>query len=210
MKLKDILKKLEEFESNDERLDYLKELLKDIEDEELITQIEELINELEENLETKLEDIKITLGRRRELEIEDVKTDLETQERQITRQRINRPDINLSNINLDQENEVRYDTTQTYQSQSRPVYQAPQSFFDYQSLTQKDQINTRMVEEILIKEDILSVGEAISESKRDQLRETVERFMPNASTEERINAEKQIMYDMKLKGKELRYIPKLK
>ena len=210
MKLKDILKKLEEFESNDERLDYLKELLKDIEDEELITQIEELINELEENLETKLEDIKITLGRRRELEIEDVKTDLETQERQITRQRINRPDINLSNINLDQENEVRYDTTQTYQSRSRPVYQAPQSFFDYQSLTQKDQINTRMVEEILIKEDILSVGEAISESKRDQLRETVERFMPNASTEERINAEKQIMYDMKLKGKELRYIPKLK
>ena len=54
MKLKDILKVLEKIENNEEKINYLKELIEKIDDKDLVNEIKELINELEENLEEKL------------------------------------------------------------------------------------------------------------------------------------------------------------
>ena len=211
MKLKDILKILEKIENNENKINYLKELIKKTDDKDLINEIKELINELEEDLETKLEqNVAVTPARKREIELDEVEHDIETREQQVTRQRpIARPDLNLQN--RESEGEVRYETNvSNYQSRQAPVYQVNPSFSTYESVAQHDLTNARIVEKILVEEDILTPGSSISETQKEQLRDTIDRFMPNASTEERLTTEKQIIYDMKLKGEELRYIKKLK
>jgi len=212
MKLKDILNKLEEFESNEEKLEYLKKLLNKLKDDILIEDVKDLIEELEENLETKLEDIAITPRRMREIESEDVEIDLEAQERQVARQTIRRPDLNLRNVNLEEENEVRYEATNPNYKPitSTPIYQSVQPFSNYNNLALQNQLNIRMVEEILIKEREFNVGQVISDVQREEIRDTIERFIPNASVEEKIRAEQQVMYEMKFKNKDLKYITRLK
>ena len=210
MKIKDILLALEELENNEEKLNYLKELLKKEKDEELIEEIQELINELEENLEAKLQYTIITPQQKRIIELEEVETDIETQERQITRQRpIIRPDLNINDRK--KETEVRYDLPNTnYKEKNVPVYQNLQSFSTYESIAMQNKIDTAMVEKILVQEDIVSLGQAVNDVQKEQIRGTIERFMPHASVEEKIAAEQQIVYHIGSKDKGLKYMPKLK
>ena len=212
MKIKDILNNLEEIESNEDKLNYLKELLKEMKDKDLIEEIKEIINELQEDLETKLEeDVKITPVQKRQIKFDEAEHDIEIEQEEITpRQRqVTRPIINLPRT--DNETEVRYDASSNYQSRNvTPIYQTTQSFSNYENISLQNQMNTKMVEEILIKERDFNVGQVINDVQREEIRETIDRFIPSASFEKKIKAEQQVMYDMKFKNKDLKYITKLR
>jgi len=211
MEIKEILKALEKLKENKDKVKYLKEIINKIKDKNLVNEIKELIEELEDNLETKLDNTQIPTARQREIELDEVESDIEVQERKLAPQKIIRPDINLRNI--EEEREVRYENNNiSYQStkSTTPVYQTNASFATYESMAQQNAANIRMVEQELIKEDIISFGQPISDVQKERIRDTIERFIPNASPEERIQAENQILYDIKSKDKDLKYISKLK
>ena len=210
MKIKDILESLEEIENNEDKLKYLKEILKRIDDKILIKEINELIEELENDLEEKLQDVVITPQRKRIIEIDDAEHDIEIKESQVTRQRIARPDINLSN--LDNEKEVRYESINSNYKpiNTIPIYQSAQPFSSYENIALQNQLNTKMVEEILVKERDFNIGQVINDVQREEIRDTIDKFIPNASAEEKIRAEHQVVYDMKFKNKDLKYVIKLR
>src|SRR3989344_8425194 len=108
MKIKDILESLEEIENNEDKLKYLKEILKRIDDKEIIKEIKDIIDELEEGLENKLDKVEISHNIRREMQFDEAESDIELQERQIRQRPLIRNDLNLSN--LDNEKEVRYES----------------------------------------------------------------------------------------------------
>src|SRR3989344_7031324 len=210
MKIKDILESLEEIENNEDKLKYLKEILKRIDDKILIKEINELIEELENDLEEKLQDVVITPQRKRIIEIDDAEHDIEIKESQVTRQRIARPDINLSD--LDNEKEVRYESINLNYKPINitPIYQSAQPFSSYENIALQNQLNTKLVEEILVKEKDFNIGQVINDVQREEIRDTIDKFIPNASAEEKIRAEQQVVYDMKFKNKDLKYITKLR
>ena len=211
MDVKEILKNLEKLKSNEDKIKYLNEILKKIKDKDLIEEIKELIQELKDSLESKIEDVVIPVSRRREIELDEVESDIETQERQVVRQRsIPRQQIILPRENDDKE--TRYDIANSNYKpvNTTPVYQTNQPFSTYENISLQNQMNTKMVEEILVKERDFNIGQVIGDAQREEIRDTIERFVPNASAEEKIRAEEQVMYDMKFKNKDLKYIAKLK
>ena len=210
MKIKDILENLEEIEDNKDKLKYLKEIIKKINDEELIKEIKDIINGLEESLENKLDKVEISHNIRREMQFDEAESDIELQERQIRQRPLIRPDLNLSN--LDNEKEVRYENVNSNYKpvNAIPVYQSAQPFSSYENIALQNQLNTKLVEEILIKEKDFNVGQMINDVQREEIRDTIDKFIPSASVEEKIRAEQQIVYDMKFKNKDLKYAIKLK
>ncbi len=211
MELKDILKALEKLKNNKDKIDYINKIIKEIKDKELIEELKELIKELEEDLEEKLDNVDIPLARRREIELDEVESDIEVQERQVARQRpAIRPDIILPREN--DERETRYEAVNAnYKPASNaPTYQTSQTFSNYENMSLQSQVNTKLVEEILVKERDFDVGQVINDFQREEIRDTIDRFLPNASTEEKIRAEQQVIYDMKFKNKDLQYIAKIK
>lgn len=210
MELKDILKAIEKLKDNKDKIDYINKIIKEIKDKELIEELQELIKELEEDLEERLDNADIPLARRREIELDEVESDIEIQERQIIRQRPTiRPDIILPR---EDERETRYEAVNAiYKPVSQtPVYQFNQPFSSYENISLQSQVNTKLVEEILVKERDFDVGQIISDIQKEEIRDTIERFLPNASAEEKIRAEQQVIYDMKFKNKDLQYIAKIK
>ena len=210
MKLKDILKELENIRDNEKRVIYLKELLEEIDDKELIKDINKLIEELEEDLESKLDNVAFPVSRKREIELDDVEHDIETQETRVTRQVPVQPRISLQNIEEDKD--IRYDFgAQTYQTSKPIVYQSNQdSFTTYESLALHEDIDITMIEKALFQEGRIEAGSGLSEFHKDQVQETVERFMPYASVEDRIKARDKVFDDLKSKEEKLKYIAKLR
>ncbi|MEK6932418.1 MAG: hypothetical protein AABW56_01330 [Nanoarchaeota archaeon] len=209
MDVKEILKNLEKLKGNEVKIKYLNEILKKIEDKDLIEEIKELIQELEDNLESKIEDVIIPASRRRKMELDEVESDIETQGRQVVRQRqLPRQQIILPRDEEDKE--TRYNIAPRYETKTQQTYQTAQLFTTYENMSQQSQTNARLIEEVLIKERDFDIGNAISENQREEIRDTIDKFMPNASVEERIKTEQQVFYDMKLKDKNLKYIAKLR
>ncbi len=206
MKFKDILKELEDIEDNKEKISYLNKLLKEIQDKDLIKQVKELIKEFEEDLEGKLEEeIVITPSRKREIELDDAEHDIEIQEEQI-RPRVQRQTINL---NAEENREVRYENNVTYQTRIQaPVYQGNQISTAYELMSQQLNMKIGLIEEVLIKERDFNIGQVINESQREEIKETIDKIIPHASPEEKIMAEKKVIYN--LQSKEHKYMTKLK
>ena len=210
MKIKDILESLEEIENNEDKLKYLKEILKRIDDKEIIKEIKDIIDELEEGLENKLDKVEISHNIRREMQFDEAESDIELQERQIRQRPLIRNDLNLSN--LDNEKEVRYESINSNYKpiNTIPIYQSAQPFSSYENIALQNQLNTKMVEEILVKERDFNIGQVINDVQREEIRDTIDKFIPNASAEEKIRAEHQVVYDMKFKNKDLKYVIKLR
>ena len=210
MKIKDILESLEEIENKEDKLKYLKEILKRIDDKEIIKEIKDIIDELEEGLENKLDKVEISHNIRREMQFDEAESDIELQERQIRQRPLIRNDLNLSN--LDNEKEVRYESINSNYKPVNitPVYQSAQPFSSYENSALQNQLNTKMVEEILVKERDFNIGQVINDVQKEEIRDTIDKFIPNASAEEKIRAEQQVVYDMKFKNKDLKYVIKLR
>ncbi len=188
MDVKEILKNLEKLKGNEVKIKYLNEILKKIEDKDLIEEIKELIQELEDNLESKIEDVIIPASRRRKMELDEVESDIETQGRQVVRQRqLPRQQIILPRDEEDKE--TRYNIAPRYETKTQQTYQTAQLFTTYENMSQQSQTNARLIEEVLIKERDFDIGNAISENQREEIRDTIDKFMPNASVEERIKTE---------------------
>ena len=208
MNIKDIKKQLEKLENNEDRLDYLKKLLKKVDDEELEEAILSLIKGIE-GLESKLENLPDIAPTRRQLELDDVEHDIETQEIQVApRQTRARPDLNI--LQREEENiETNY-TTSNYTINLVPQY-LTQSIISYESLANQG-IETSRIEESLIRENILNPESPLTDLSREQLHVKVRDLMPFASTEEIIKYEDKVLWDLKdsKKSSHLKYIPKLR
>jgi hypothetical protein len=212
MKIKDILKELEKLKDNEEKVQYLKEVLEEINDKELIKEINILIDTLKEDLEEKLSrEIVIPVTRKRDLELNEIEQDIEVQERQVARPRqVIRQDIVFPRE--EDEKETRYETVSpNYKPVSAsPTYQVNRPFSSYDNISLQNQVDTKLVEEILVKERDFNIGQVINDFQREEIRDTIDKFIPNASMEEKIKAEQQVIYDMKFKNKDLKYITKLR
>jgi len=89
-------------------------------------------------------------------------------------------------------------------------YQNNQSFSNYENISLQNQVNTKLVEEMLVKERDFNIGQVINDVQIEEIKDTIDKFIPNASAEEKITARDQVMYDMKFKNKDLKYITKLR
>ncbi len=208
MNIKNILKELEKIKNDNDKKDYLNKLIIALKDKKLIEDIKSLAKKLDEDLEEKIEEIIVPISRRKEIERKDFEIDIEQNERQITKEK---PIIRQEQI-ADENREVKYNTTSSnYNTISKlSSYQNSARLSDYQNVSLQNQVNTKLVEEILVKEMDFNIGQVINDVQREEIRDTIERFIPNASVEEKINAEKQVLYDMRFKNKDIKYIPKLR
>ncbi len=204
MKIKDILKELEKLKNNEEKVQYLKEVLEEVNDKNLIEQINKLIKDLKENLEEKL-DKEVPLTRKREVELNEIEQDIEDKERQIRPQQIVRRNIDLDDIKKD---EVNYTGNFVYKQSTAPVYQTNQ--LTYESISQQLNTNIRLIEDVLVKESLITPGSTLDEVQKERIQDTIEKFMPHASPEEKLMAEQRIVYDIKTKDKDFKYATKLK
>ena len=211
MEIKDILKALEKLKDNKDKINYINKIIKEIKDKELIEELKELVKELEEDLEEKIDNVDIPLARRREIELDEVESDIEVQERQAARQRpVIRPNIILPRE--EDEKETRYEAVNSNYKQvsNAPVYQTSPLFSNYDNISLQSQIDTNFVEQTLVREMDFDVGQVINDVQKEEIRSTIDKLLPNISTEERITAEDKVMYEMKFKNKDLQYIVKLK
>ena len=90
------------------------------------------------------------------------------------------------------------------------MYQTSPLFSNYDNISLQGQIDTNFVEQALVREMGFDVGQVINDVQKEEIRSTIDKLLPNISTEERITAEDKVMYEMKFKNKDLQYIAKLK
>src|SRR3989344_1742807 len=125
MDFKNILKKLEELETNEEKVEFLKGLLEELDDEDLINEVKEL----EEDLESKL-NVDVSLRKiSREIDIDDNELDAEQIQRNLPQRQAARPDLAIRQ-NEEDLGEFRYSSNSNYSNLA--LYS--QQSFDYQTL----------------------------------------------------------------------------
>ena len=202
--IKEILKKLEEFENNQDKLNYLYELLDELEDEDLINEVKELITELEESLETKLEDVEIPQTRKvaREIDLNEVEQDVEQLQRNLPQRQTARPDLAIRQ-NEGEETEFNYSSISNY---SATQLYTPQ-LFDYQTL--QSAFDTGFIEQRLVRENILNPERAMTDIEKENLGKKLRETMPGASEEKILMYQAKITEDLK-KDEKIRYIARLK
>ncbi len=200
--LEKILKKLEEFESNEDKIDFLYSLLEELDDEDLVNDIKKIIKTLEEGLENKLE-IDVPLRKiAREIDFDESELDVEQIQRGLSQGTPGRPDLAIRN----QDNEdlsFNYSGSSNYSTAS--LY-SPTSF-DYQTL--QNSFDNDFMKQSVVRENILNPENVITEVEKENLNKKLRESMPGAS-EERI-----LMYQAKLtdelkKDEKAKYIARLK
>ena len=200
--IKDILEKLEELETNEDKLNYLYEILDEIEDEDLINNVKTLIQELDESLETKLENIEVPIRRiNREMDFDDIELDVEEVQRNIARPQA-RPDLVIRQ-NEEEESSFNYTSNTNYASAQ--LYS--QGSFDYQTLQRSSQDD--FMKNNLIRESILSPEGAVTELEKENLSRKLRETMPGSSEEQIIMYQSRITDELK-KDVKSKYVARLK
>lgn len=205
MNIKEIKKNLEEFEDNQDKLDYLYKLLDKNEDEELINEIKILIEGLEESLENKLEQTDIPIMRKavREIDFNEVEEDVETIQRNISQRNVGRPDLTIRQ-NQDEDNlNFNYSSNNNYSSAS--LYN-PGSF-DYQTL--QNSFDNDVMKQNLVRENILDPERVITEVEKENLSKKLRENMPGASEEKILMYQAKISDELR-KDEKTKYIARLK
>ena len=200
--IKKILEKLEELETNEEKVEFLKELLKEIDDEDLINEVKELIKGLEENLESKL-NVDVPLRKiSREIDIDDNELDVEQIQRNLPQRQAARPDLAIRQ-NEEDSGEFRYSSNSNY---SNLALYSPQAF-DYQTL--QSSFNTDIMKQNIVRESILNPESSLTEIEKENLGKKLRESMPGASEEKILMYQAKITDELK-KDEKSRYIARLK
>ncbi len=200
LSLKEINKKLEEFKSSEDKINYLNKLLKEINDKELVQELKRIIKDLEESLENKLEQVEIPQARKiiREIDLNETEQEAEEIHNRVVRQRIPRQQI----INEDREIDFSYSSVTNYENVQlynlKPSdYNNMQNSFEHGSITQR-----------LIRENILNPLNPITEVERENLSNKLREMMPGIPEEKILIYRAQIEEDIK-KNEKIKYIPRL-
>jgi len=200
--IKKILEKLEELETNEEKVEFLKELLKELDDEDLINEVKELIKGLEENLESKL-NVDVPLRKiSREIDIDDNELDVEQIQRNLPQRQAARPDLAIRQ-NEEDSGEFRYSSNSNY---SNLALYSPQAF-DYQTL--QSSFNTDIMKQNIVRESILNPESSLTEIEKENLGKKLRESMPGASEEKILMYQAKITDELK-KDEKSRYIARLK
>jgi len=200
VKLEEIKKKLNELD-NEEKLNYLEELLDEIEDEGLIEEIENLIKNLKDNLENRL-NVEIPLARKviREIDFDEAESDVENINRSVSKS-FQRPDLVLREKE-DEEKFKGYQAKNNYSNFS--IYE--QEIFSYDKFQRMD---VESVKQNLIRENILNPGGNITDFERENLNKKLREAMPGMSEEKLFEYQARIIDDLK-KDEKMKYITRLK
>ncbi len=202
MDFKNILKKLEELETNEEKVEFLKGLLEELDDEDLINEVKELIKEFEEDLESKL-NVDVSLRKiSREIDIDDNELDAEQIQRNLPQRQAARPDLAIRQ-NEEDLGEFRYSSNSNYSNLA--LYS--QQSFDYQTL--EGSFNTDIMKQNLVRESILNPESSLTEIEKENLGKKLRESMPGASEEKILIYQAKITDELK-KDEKSRYIARLK
>ncbi|MEK6907443.1 MAG: hypothetical protein AABW45_02850 [Nanoarchaeota archaeon] len=201
--IEDIIKKLEELESNEDRLEYLNSILDEIEDDELKENIKEIIKKLEDSLETKLEmqDTPSLRKIAREMDFDEAELDVEQIQRN-TQQRNARPDLT---IRQSEDNEANFSYSSNNNYSNTQLYS--QGLFDYQTL--QGSSNLDLVKQNLVRENILNPESPSTELERENLSKKLRESMPGMSEENLLIYQNKISTELK-KDEKAKYIARLK
>lgn len=200
LSLKEIKKKLEEFKSADDKLDYINKLLKKINDKELVQELKKIIKNLEESLENKLEQVEIPQARKiiREIDLNETENEAEEIHNQVLRQRIPRQ----QDINEERGADFSYSSVADYGNVH--LYNLKPSDYDnMQNSFEPNSITNR-----LIRENILNPLIPITEVERENLGNKLREMMPGIPEEKILIYRTQIEEDIK-KNEKIKYIAKL-
>lgn len=205
LNIKDIIKKLEELETNQEKIDFLNEILEEVDDEELINEIKELIDGLKENLETKLENIDVPIRKiTREIEIDDTELDVEQIQRDLPQRQgqAARPDLAIrqaedENASFSYSSNTNYASTQLYTPQ----------LFDYQTLQQS--FNNDFMKQNIVRESVLNPETPLNDVEKENLSRKLRESMPGASEEDLLMYQGRIARDVK-KDEKTKYVARFK
>jgi hypothetical protein len=202
--IKDILKKLEKIEDNQDKLNYLYGVLDEIEDEELSKEIKEIIKKLEESLESKLGEVEIPQVKKitREIDLNELEQDVEQVQRNLPQRQTPRPDLAIRQ-NEGEETEFNYSSISNY---STAQLYSPQSF-DYQTLQRA--FDTGFIEQSLVRENILNPERTITDIEKENLNKKLRETMPGSSEERILMYQAKITEDLK-KDEKIKYVPRLK
>jgi len=204
LNVKDIIKKLEELENNQEKINFLNKLLEEIDDEELINEIKGLIEELKESLESKLENIEIPVRKiAREMEIDDTELDVEQIQRNLPQRQTARPDLTIRQMQEDEDLSFSYSSNTNY---ANTQLYAPQ-LFDYQTLQQS--FNNDFMKQNIVRESILNPETPLNEVERENLSRKLRESMPGASEENLLMYQAKISSEIK-KDEKIKYVARLK
>jgi len=200
LSLKEIKKKLEEFKSNTNKIDYINKLLKEINDKELIKELKKIIKDLKESLENRLEQVEIPQARKiiREIDLNETENEAEEINNRVLRQRIPKQ----QSINENREIDFSYSSIANYGNihlyDLKPSdYNNMQNSFEPNSITQR-----------LIRENILNPLIPITEVERENLSNKLREMMPGIPEEKILIYRAQIEEDIK-KNEKIKYIAKL-
>lgn len=201
--IKEILKKLEEFETNEDKIDYLNEVLDETEDENLAKELNKILDELENNLETKLSSIEIPQARKiiREIDLDEAEQNAEQIQNKIQRQTA-RPDLTIrqnDNENLD----LKYSSNNNYSNAK--IYS--QGSFDYNSMQKS--FETDFMKSNIVRENILNPETALTEIEKENLAKKLRESMPGVSEEQLIMYQARITDELK-KDEKSKYIGRLR
>ena len=203
--IKEIIEKLEELETNEDRLEYLNSILDETEDEELKDNIKDVIKKLEESLENKLEQTDIPVMRKamREIDFNEIEDDIETVQRNISQRSPGRPDLAIRQNQDEDSLNFNYSSNNNYSNAS--LYNS--GSFNYQTL--QNSFDNDVMKQNLVRENILNPERVITEVEKENLSKKLRETMPGAS-EERI-----LMYQAKIsdelrKDEKSKYIARLK
>lgn len=206
--IKEIIKKLEEFDTDEDKLFYLKKLSEEIEDKDLIGQIEELIRGFELSLEDKLEDkfgdMELPPLRKiaREVDLSGAEQEVEQLQREVTGQRNQRPDL-IIRQEEDHDNNFNYTSNNNYASANLYVAES----FDYQIL--QNSFNSEIIKQNLVRENILNPEMPLTEMEKENLSKKLRETMPGLSPEQLLIYQSKISEDLR-KDEKSKYIPRLK